>query len=482
MQEISEEKIKVIAPNQNAVANGKKISEKGGFVKLERSADDTFYMGECKGSGKSNYITSVDFIEPETPLCRCTCPSRQFPCKHGIALLYEIAAHKEFGICDIPEDIIKKREKKLNREKKAESADVTDTTTKKKTTSKTSKSARTKKIKKQLEGLDMVSDMITNSIRAGVGVMGAGGVKSYEQFSKKLGDYYLPGLQHIVNEIIIELTAFNKDGKDKHFDIIIHKFEKLWSLVKKSKEYLNKKLESEDVYPDDTELYELLGGVWKLEELEQAGLSKKDVDLLQLSFNVVYDEAGKQYIDEGYYICMDSGEIVNTYNYRPVKAMKYIKENDSEFHITHIDSMAVYPGQSNHRVRWNGGTLRDCELKDIEMANSFANNSIYSEVKKVKNIIKNALASDYYYSLISFKEVVNIKDKYLLFGENKENVMLEVPEGMENTLNSLKFLENTDVVKDNIMFGAFFNDEAENRIKFYPMSIVTKSDIVRLLY
>ena len=63
MQEITEEKIAAMAPNQAAAANGKKISRGGGFVRLEHSADDTFYMGECKGSGKSNYITSVDFIE-----------------------------------------------------------------------------------------------------------------------------------------------------------------------------------------------------------------------------------------------------------------------------------------------------------------------------------------------------------------------------------------------------------------------------------
>ena len=50
MQEITEEKIAAMAPNQAAAANGKKISRGGGFVRLEHSADDTFYMGECKGS------------------------------------------------------------------------------------------------------------------------------------------------------------------------------------------------------------------------------------------------------------------------------------------------------------------------------------------------------------------------------------------------------------------------------------------------
>lgn len=122
MQQVTEQQILSMAPNAAAAGNGRKISQKGDFVRLERSADDTFYLGECTGSGKNNYITTVDFMEPGNPVCRCSCPSRQFPCKHGLALLYEILVGKNFGICEIPEDILKKREKKQAREAKSTAA------------------------------------------------------------------------------------------------------------------------------------------------------------------------------------------------------------------------------------------------------------------------------------------------------------------------------------------------------------------------
>ena len=44
--------------------------------------------------------------------------------------------------------------------------------------------------------------------------------------------------------------------------------EKLWTLKKKSKEYLEKKTEDGNADAEDTELYEELGGIWKMEELE----------------------------------------------------------------------------------------------------------------------------------------------------------------------------------------------------------------------
>ena len=80
---LDKEKILAMSPNASAVANAKKICSSGSFVKLVHSSDDTFYMGECKGSGKSNYIVSADFVDEENPIIRCTCPSRQFPCKQN---------------------------------------------------------------------------------------------------------------------------------------------------------------------------------------------------------------------------------------------------------------------------------------------------------------------------------------------------------------------------------------------------------------
>lgn len=107
-----------MAPAVSTVSNARKISAGDGFVRRMRSEDDTFYMGECKGSGKSNYMVSADFIEGNQPIIRCSCPSRQFPCKHGLALLFEIEAGKEFDKGEIPREILDKRARKEAREAK----------------------------------------------------------------------------------------------------------------------------------------------------------------------------------------------------------------------------------------------------------------------------------------------------------------------------------------------------------------------------
>lgn len=50
----------------------------------ELGCTDTLVFGRCQGSGRLPYQVTVDLTGPAY---RCTCPSRKFPCKHGLALL-----------------------------------------------------------------------------------------------------------------------------------------------------------------------------------------------------------------------------------------------------------------------------------------------------------------------------------------------------------------------------------------------------------
>lgn len=53
-------------------------------------ASEAAAWGECQGSGSRPYQTQVDL---SGPAFKCSCPSRKFPCKHGLALLLLRAEH-----------------------------------------------------------------------------------------------------------------------------------------------------------------------------------------------------------------------------------------------------------------------------------------------------------------------------------------------------------------------------------------------------
>lgn len=490
MQNITEQQIQSMAPNAAAVANARKISQKGGFVRLERSADDSFYQGECTGSGKSNYITSVDFIDPAHPVCRCSCPSRQFPCKHGLALMFEILEGKEFRICEIPEDIRKKREKKQARDARTETQaggeaaerDEEALAGKRASAAKSASTARLKKMKKQLEGLELASRMVQDLMKAGLGAMGGTAVKTYEQIAKQLGDYYLPGPQRLLNGLILEIAAFQKDADEEHYEAAIDLLEKLWALVRKSEKYLTEKLEKDEAELDDSELYEELGGIWKLTELESLGRSRRELDLAQLSFWVSYDAARKEYIDTGCWADLGSGEIYMTYNYRPLKALKYVKAEDTVFGVAHVPAAACYPGEGNLRIRWEGAGIRRLEPGDLSRLRAVASGALGAEAKAAKNILKNAMADPLVIRLISFELIGRKGEDYVLRTAEGETILLGDAPGMESTTDRIGLLPDSALWENQTLLGAFYYDRRARRLKLQPLSILTDTEVVRLLY
>ena len=105
---------------------------------------------------------------------------------------------------------------------------------------------------------------------------------------------------------------------------------RLHTLVKQGRAYLNRRLEDPELKPEtETGIAAWLGQAWQLRELKDAGLVQKDVELVQLAFNSHDDVARKEFVDLGIWMNLTTGGIQITQNFRPYKATKYIKSDDS---------------------------------------------------------------------------------------------------------------------------------------------------------
>src|SRR5436309_185831 len=115
MISIDEGYVESAAPNSDAMKNGRGLVVKGKFLNLHTDADETILFGQCQGSGKVPYQCSSDFARPDQPTHRCSCPSRQFPCKHCLGLMYAYVQKKAFTTAAVPVDLQEKREKLVSR-------------------------------------------------------------------------------------------------------------------------------------------------------------------------------------------------------------------------------------------------------------------------------------------------------------------------------------------------------------------------------
>ncbi len=467
---ITMELVRSSAPNEAAVANARKISSRGEFISLNKTADETLIFGECQGSGKNPYSTSADF-SGAAPVFRCSCPSRQFPCKHALALMMEWLSGKPFQTAELPADIAEKRAKAAKRaEKAAEPA----------APAKQNKAAAAKKLKKQLEGLDLAESFVKDMLSRGVYSANSAAAEQYRGLAKQLGDYWLPGLQEIMNRIVDSVQYLNGDPSDKSMRYITSLLIRLAAAVKKSRQYISSKLESGDVLPEDNILYEELGGVWKLSQLREAGLCQEHAVLMQLAFSEISSYDLKTDIDLGFWLDIDSGRIYTTKNIRPQKAAKYLKQEDSANGIFHIPVLCRYPGGLNPRVRWESAEISNADSIAYGMMYDKAGTSISEAVKTAKNDLKNTLSEPYAGVFLRFDEIQLAGKRRAVLKLGGESITLQAYyRQFPNCCDVLSFVDSRRL-KNGALFGLMYYAPEERRMFLCPMSIVHADGITKL--
>jgi SWIM zinc finger len=82
---LTRERIESLAPDLASLAAALKLVKPAAWPVLAADAGASVLWGECQGSGATPYRVVVS---PEETSYKCTCPSRKFPCKHVLAVLW----------------------------------------------------------------------------------------------------------------------------------------------------------------------------------------------------------------------------------------------------------------------------------------------------------------------------------------------------------------------------------------------------------
>lgn len=95
--QLTSDQVLALAPDSSSASAGKKLGNTKHWKSLGRSAEALW--GECQGSGKDPYQVKVELVSLTS---QCSCPSRKFPCKHGLGLLL-LAAASSVSVAEPPE-------------------------------------------------------------------------------------------------------------------------------------------------------------------------------------------------------------------------------------------------------------------------------------------------------------------------------------------------------------------------------------------
>jgi hypothetical protein len=400
---VNEEFISHFTGNTSVMTKGRALLEAGRFAELYVSEDGSLLFGTCEGGGEELYRCSVDFIDEAKPVPRCTCPSRQLPCKHVVGLLYARLRGKVFTSAPLPADIAEKREK------------ARGVATGKAAASKGAAGVApsvAKKCHAQLEGIALAEKLLHNIVLTGLtGVDGKNRVL-YQEQSKELGDYYISGIEAAFDELFYRIGAGQGDFADA-----IRQLDYLHALLAESRSHTERKLAAQeqgeldagvvslearqaarDVVRDATlhsRIEEQMGYVWKLTELAELGLFQEGARLLQVGFESLDDAAHSRWEDRGVWLSLSGvsgGAIYLTRNFKPYKAQQHIHQEDTFSSVVEAD-LYVYPtNDRNPRIRWKGFVTRPVTVADIETARNSGDRDFAAVIEAVKAQICRPLA------------------------------------------------------------------------------------------
>ena len=469
------------APNADAAKNGRGLVRKNKLGKLHVSDDGALIFGECQGSGKQPYQVSCDFARPEQPTHRCSCPSRQLPCKHCLGLLYAFAQKKNFTPAPIPPDLAAKRDKLAARvEKKTVEPDKPK---------QVNQAALAKKVKAQLAGIDVLERITHDLVRLGIGNMNAKLAAQMEKQADQLGDAYLPGARVALDRYLQLFSDAEGDFVDRpaqqaervHTEAL-DQLARLHAIIKQGRAYLTKRLEDPGLaVPTDTAIAAWLGHAWQLGELKACGLVEPDAELVQLAFNSHDDRAREEFIDTGIWMTLGNGKIRVTLTLRPYKAVKYVKSEDSFFPVAQVKELCVYPGGVNPRVRWDGMTQRPLDPKDLATIRGHGQADFATAIKDVKGSLKGPLADRTPILALNFKTIGRVGDTFVAEDARGERLALtDVGMAEEPASCHLMPLLPNEALAGQTLIARFRHDLDTRKLQIKPLSIVTSTAVVRL--
>jgi hypothetical protein len=203
---LTEDQILLLAPDEPSKKAGKDLANPSKWV--TRGATTEAVWGECQGSGSKPYQTGIDL---SNLAFKCSCPSRKFPCKHGIALGLLFARNSgSFTDSEAPawvaEWMQKRAQKKVEAEVKIKDKPVDEAAQAKR------QASREQKVS---DGIDELLRWIKDLVRNGMLNVPEKGYAFWEAVSRRMVDAQAPGLAGLVKNL--GETNFYKEGWQSAF-------------------------------------------------------------------------------------------------------------------------------------------------------------------------------------------------------------------------------------------------------------------------
>jgi hypothetical protein len=207
---LNEEQILALSPDESSRKAGRGLANASKWANM--GINEKALWGECQGSGKNPYKTQVDL---SNIAFKCSCPSRKFPCKHGIGVLLLYTRQQQlFSNVTYPDWVkewIEKREETA--EKKTKKVD--------KPVDVEAQAKRLQQRQKKVEdGIEELQLVLKDIVRNGILSMPEKAPSLFENLAKRMVDSQATGLAFMVKELT-DINYYKDNWQTEFLDQLV---------------------------------------------------------------------------------------------------------------------------------------------------------------------------------------------------------------------------------------------------------------------
>ncbi len=208
----TEDQILALAPDSSSAKAGTALAKTAPWANT--GADEEALWGECQGSGSKPYQTQIDLRQLAF---KCSCPSRKFPCKHGLGLML---LHKKTG--GFPNG---QRPNWVTEwlSKRSEKAETKTEPTKKQPDEAAQQRRRQARLANMQDGVAELLLWIKDIVREGIMNLPEKGAGHTATIARRMIDAQAPGLAGLLREMG-QINYFADNWQTTYLDKLAHLF------------------------------------------------------------------------------------------------------------------------------------------------------------------------------------------------------------------------------------------------------------------
>ena len=207
---LTTEQILALAPDAASAKAGSGQANLTYWSKI--GANEKALWGLCQGSGKEPYRTQIELA---TPAFKCSCPSRKFPCKHGLGLYLLYAKHadkfqheQEEWVTEWLRGREQRQEKKINKLEEPQDLSAEELASREKSAQK----RQDKRETNVAQGIALLETWLSDLASDGLAGLRSKPAKEWEAMAARMIDAQASGLAARIREIGMMIYGSSQAG------------------------------------------------------------------------------------------------------------------------------------------------------------------------------------------------------------------------------------------------------------------------------